>query len=461
MLAGALFNRATDIFTSIVDLAAKGVETTPDNELMRECEECFVEALKLGKTVKHYSGHEGIDELWGEPLKAFSMSMADCYESRYAKIAQTMRDIDRVADAIVEQIEEDEWLCGARSLVLAFARAAKDETETMRTDVATFDVWPEFVACGERLYDFRPQGSIPSDERVQRRVEDGLRLLREGANLLTYLAGARVPMPKSTREFLDLCRRYRNTDRSASDPCRGAGCRMIPLGRVHIRMVRVPAERACRDVRFASAAIDGEWCGSGIRVRPPRQARYRPDEPAGIGVLRRVAHSLRRTQLDNLSLVHHRGGVAQVFDHPDIVSDEEQRERSLAAQVEQQLQHLGLHRDVEGAGHLVAHHEVGTQAERAGDADALALAPESSCGYRHRCSRSSCTSTSVRAAVSSRSSGFSPRPCAAIGSVRAVATVRRGLSDEAGSWKTNCRRRRMGRMSRRPRPVSSRPSKCT
>ena len=87
MLAGALFNRATDIFTSIVDLAGKGVETSPDNELMRECEQCFVEALKLGKTVKHYSGHEGIDELWGEPLKAFSMSMADCYESRYAKIA--------------------------------------------------------------------------------------------------------------------------------------------------------------------------------------------------------------------------------------------------------------------------------------------------------------------------------------------------------------------------------------
>ena len=208
MLAGALFNRATEIFTSIVELAAKGIETSPDNELMRECEACFVEALKLGKTVRHYSGQEGIDELWGEPLKAFSMSMADCYESRYAKIAQTMREIDRVADALAQQIEDDERLRGARPLVLAFARAAKDETETMRTDVATFDVWPEFVACGERLLEFRPPAPVPGDEDVQRRVEDGLRLLREGRNLLTYLAGARVPMPKSTREVLDLCRRY-------------------------------------------------------------------------------------------------------------------------------------------------------------------------------------------------------------------------------------------------------------
>ena len=208
MLAGALFNRATDIFTSIVELAARGVETSPDNELMRECEDCFVGALKLGKMVKHYSGHEGIDELWGEPLKAFSMSVAECYESRYAKIAQTMRDIDRIAGALIEQIEGDERLRAARPLVRAFAQAAKDETETMRTDVATFHVWPEFVACAERLREFRPPTLVPSDEHVQRRIEDGLHLLREGRNLLTYLAGARVPMPKSTQEFLDLCQRY-------------------------------------------------------------------------------------------------------------------------------------------------------------------------------------------------------------------------------------------------------------
>ena len=218
MLAGALFNRATDIFTTIVDLAEKGVETSSDNELMRACEQCFFEALTLGKTVRHYSGHEGIDELWGEPLKAFSMSMADCYESRYAKIAQTMRDIDRIADALGDLLEVDEWLREAKPLLHAFAVAAKQEAETMRTDPATFDVWPEFVACGERLLDFRPP--VPAsggqnEEDRQRRVEEGLRLLREGKDLLAYLAGARVPMPKSTSEFLDRCRRYRERFRPA------------------------------------------------------------------------------------------------------------------------------------------------------------------------------------------------------------------------------------------------------
>ena len=208
MLAGALFNRATEIFTTIVELAGKGVETSPDNELMRECEACFVGALELGKSVKHYSGHEGIDELWGEPLKAFSMSMVDCYEGRYAKIAQTMRDIDRVADALIEVIEQDERLTGAKPLVRAFSRAAKEETETMRTDEATFDVWPEFVACGERLLEFRPRLLTPTKSDDLRPIDTTLCLLHEGKNVLTYLAGARVPMPKSTREFIGSCRQH-------------------------------------------------------------------------------------------------------------------------------------------------------------------------------------------------------------------------------------------------------------
>ena len=47
------------------------------------------------------SGEEGIDELWGEPFRAFSVSVAEFYESRYIKIGQSMRDIDRIADAMV------------------------------------------------------------------------------------------------------------------------------------------------------------------------------------------------------------------------------------------------------------------------------------------------------------------------------------------------------------------------
>jgi len=96
MLAGALFNRATDIFTKLVELQELGIEIDTDNALMRECGFCLQEALNLGRLVLHRSGEEGIDELWGEPFRAFSIPVEAFYDSRYIKIAQTLRDIDRL-----------------------------------------------------------------------------------------------------------------------------------------------------------------------------------------------------------------------------------------------------------------------------------------------------------------------------------------------------------------------------
>jgi hypothetical protein len=208
MLAGALFNRAADIFTTVVDLADKGVHISPDNELMRECGDYFQEALDLGKTVKHYSGHEGIDELWGEPLKAFALSVADFYETRYVKIAQSMRNIDKLGARMCDLFANDPAYVGVDERIVEVCEAAKLESETIRTDSAIFEVWPRFVAAGEALLAFRPQ--LPEKVSVQQRrmFEQGMQLIADGNDLLTYISGARVPMPKSTREYLARCDAY-------------------------------------------------------------------------------------------------------------------------------------------------------------------------------------------------------------------------------------------------------------
>ena len=101
MLAGSLFNRATDIFRKLVELQAAGVEIHSDDALMRECGKCLLEAMELGRLVLHCSGEEGIDELWGEPFRAFSIPLEDFFESRYIKIGQTLRDIDRIGEAMI------------------------------------------------------------------------------------------------------------------------------------------------------------------------------------------------------------------------------------------------------------------------------------------------------------------------------------------------------------------------
>jgi hypothetical protein len=208
MLAGALFNRATDLFTSIVDLAELGVQVSHSNELMRECSDCFQEALALGRQVKHHSGCEGIDEVWGEPFKAFTMPVKDFYESRFIKIAQSMRDIDLIANCMIDVFCSRALFSEARELIVEYATAARQTAETMKKDPVIFRVWPKFVALGEQLDAFKPGLSDEADQMLRMRVAYGRDLMQEGRRLISYIAGARVSMPKSSQAYVEKCQRY-------------------------------------------------------------------------------------------------------------------------------------------------------------------------------------------------------------------------------------------------------------
>jgi hypothetical protein len=222
MLAGALFNRAADIFTKVVELQELGVGIEPDDPLLRECGTCLQEALDLGRLVRHRGGDEGIDELWGEPFKAFCVSVEDFYESRYIKIAQTMRDIDHVADRISRAVASGSLFPELPDRMREFAEAAKLKCEVLRTDPIIFDVWPAFVVAGERICQLDPKlHRRPSVEETQAATE-GRRLIHEGVALITHMARARVPMPKSRDTFLDRCDRYAATRQEGA--CRASRC---------------------------------------------------------------------------------------------------------------------------------------------------------------------------------------------------------------------------------------------
>lgn len=209
MLAGALFNRAAEVFKKLVELQALGVDVHTDNPLMRQCGEHLQEALALGKSVLHYSGEEGIDELWGEPFKAFAYSVEDFYKTRYVKIAMCMAAIDRIALAMIENLAVVPSLAGIDQPVRALATAACAKSETLRTDPDIFEIWTSFVVAGEELCDFTPNRVDKLAHEEARRVTEGLSLLRTGAKLIEYIARARVPMPKSTREFIERCEHFR------------------------------------------------------------------------------------------------------------------------------------------------------------------------------------------------------------------------------------------------------------
>lgn len=224
MLAGALFNRGIDIFRQLVALGEEEVKSARSRELLHECGQYLVQALEMGKLVKHRSGDEGIDELWGEPFRAFTVPISSFYETRYIKIAQTMRAIDRISEAMIAAFHDSHFYPDAENLIRDFAGAAKLKSETLRTDPVIFDVWPKFVVASEKLL------SIGKVEKTNQscvacwEADEGSRLLNEGANLITYIARARVPMPKSTQFFIDRCNDYLN--------CRGP---MTKIGTIEVK----------------------------------------------------------------------------------------------------------------------------------------------------------------------------------------------------------------------------------
>jgi hypothetical protein len=209
MLAGAHFNRATDIITKLVEIQALGVPIEPDNALMRECGDHLQEALDLGRMVLHRSGEEGIDELWGEPIKAFLFPIERFYESRYVKIAQCMGEIDEIRGHLSGALGESPLFAGISGAIGAFADAAKIKCETLRTDDEIFDVWTSLAVLGERLAAFEPALGSDASEDLTREAASGVALVRHAKELIFWVTRARVPMQKSTADFVARCQAFR------------------------------------------------------------------------------------------------------------------------------------------------------------------------------------------------------------------------------------------------------------
>ena len=123
---------------------------------------------------------------------------------------------------------------------------------------------------------------------------------------------------------------------------------------------------------------------TGDGTSPLRITRWRRSVGSGTGMAdmsawvygcSRLAEELAPVgQLGDPAEVHHRHPVADVLDDAHVVGDEDVGQPELALELLEQVQDLRLDRDVERRHRLVADDEVGLEDERAGDADALALA---------------------------------------------------------------------------------------
>jgi len=89
---------------------------------------------------------------------------------------------------------------------------------------------------------------------------------------------------------------------------------------------------------------------------------------AGVWVLGVVQDGVHRAALDDATVTHHEDVVADVPHRCEVMGDEQQRHTGVAADLAEQVEDLGLDRDVEGGDGLVEDEEPG----RAASARAIA-----------------------------------------------------------------------------------------
>jgi len=183
------------VFTQLVEIQRLGVDIQSDNPLMRACgrtPEGSAGARQAGAA--RGRGEEGIDELWGGALQGGSCSRSRAStKAATSKIAETMRDIDAIADTLIGTFADlpafrrhRDGRCRARG-------GGQGQDETLRTDPDLFEVWTTFVAAAERLAFFEPRLPADASVRAKQEVSDALQLIprEQGPHHLRHRA--RVP----------------------------------------------------------------------------------------------------------------------------------------------------------------------------------------------------------------------------------------------------------------------------
>jgi hypothetical protein len=208
MLAGALMNRGSDILTHMVELEEMGVKVSPENELIKECGKCFMGALEYGKHIRSSTGKEGLDELWGEPFKAFTMPVEQYYVTRYVKIAQAMSEIDAITEKLINIFRRSKMFEHLLDIIKDLGESAKLAIETIRSDTRIIEIWPRFVGASDRIFSADVNLPLDSTQRHYALGKRGLQLIQDGAELIISHSNNRMPMPKSTADLLTRCDKF-------------------------------------------------------------------------------------------------------------------------------------------------------------------------------------------------------------------------------------------------------------
>ena len=226
--------------------------------------------------------------------------------------------------------------------------------------------------------------------RLERRLHLGFEIARELAGAFRILALGRDRHPAGEIRL----------EGAAVEMLRGAGdgvgsAHAASLGSSVIEMASDRPLRVTDDARRFDAAARAGFAAAGMKHAARRRCQrigerepeagvgnaeaglrreHRGEQRPGVGMARRAKQRRTLGGLDDAPEIHDRDAGRDMLDDREIVADEDVGQAEVALEVEQQVENLRLHRDIERRGRLVEHDDLGLDHERAGDGDALALA---------------------------------------------------------------------------------------
>ena len=135
------------------------------------------------------------------------------------------------------------------------------------------------------------------------------------------------------------------------------------------------AARADQVQRRHHAGDLGQGRGAAVGIRVVlAQRRDAGDQPARVGMQRKVEDRVGGSLLDHPSGIHHRHAVGHFGDRAHVMGDHQDRRAELLLDVVEQLEDLRLHGDVQRRGRLVGDQQLRPAADRHRDHHPLAHA---------------------------------------------------------------------------------------
>ena len=120
-----------------------------------------------------------------------------------------MYEIDAITNMLASIFKRSKTFSNLVSIIKDLGESAKLATETQRSDASIIEIWPRFVGTSDRIFSTKLTLPKDSDRKQQALGKRGMQLIKDGADLIISHSNNRMPMPKSTTEFLERCAAFK------------------------------------------------------------------------------------------------------------------------------------------------------------------------------------------------------------------------------------------------------------